>query len=91
MSAIDLSKLTRELVDIAAPEHTQLRYQGRVICTDDNRLGGLNADFEHKEWRCKRCVLLDIIEERELLDPDTLNDWGPPEVRIEVYNRGNVR
>jgi hypothetical protein len=91
VSAINLSLVTRALVDTAAPEHTRLRYHDQVICTDDNRLGGLNADFTHKEWRCKRCVLLDIIEGREILDPQTLEDCGPPEVRIEVYNRGNVR
>lgn len=87
MSHIKLECLTLELVNIAAPEHSRLRYKDDVICSDDKRLGGLDVEFEAKEWRCKRCVLLDILQSQEW------RDWGEckPELVLEVHNVGNVR
>lgn len=84
MTYLDLTKLTPQLVDLFAPEHTQLRYQDRVICTDDDRKGGMFAAFEAKEWRCKRCFLLDLIDEHEHLE-------NPPRLFLEVFDWGNVR
>ncbi len=81
----DLSKLTPEVVELFAPEHTQLRYQNRVICADNDRKGGMFAAVESKEWRCKRCFLLDLIEEHEFLDEN------PPRLVLDIYDWGNVR
>ena len=84
MKCFDLAKLTPEIVDLFAPEHTQLRYQDRVICTDNDRKGGMFAALESKEWRCKRCVLLDLINEHEFLE-------NPPRLELDIYNLGDVR
>jgi hypothetical protein len=42
------------------------------------------AALESKEWRCKRCFLLDLIEEHEFLK-------NPPRLVLDVYDWGNVR
>lgn len=79
---IEVRTLTRDVVDILVPDHTILRYQEGVICTDDDRRGGFSYDFAAKEWRCKRCCLLDI------LDGDAPDDV---DFVLEVHGYGNVR
>ena len=74
--------LTRGTIDLMVPEHSVLRYQEGVVCRDDNRLGGFARDFADKEWRCKRCCLLDLLDGN-----------APPHaaVALEVSGCGNVR
>lgn len=81
------TKLTKEIIDLLVPYHTVLRYHDEVICSDENHVGGLDYTFADKEWRCKRCVLLDLVSEDEY--DDYLSKFA--EVRIEVYGIGNVR
>jgi hypothetical protein len=54
--------LTLAMVDALVPTHTVLRYEKSIICNDTDRVGGLDRDVTNKEWRCKRCCLLDLIQ-----------------------------
>lgn len=74
--------LTLAIINKFAPKHTVLRYQDEVVCTDENRRGGFRFEFLAKEWRCKRCCLLDILDDRA---PDDV------ELSLEVYDVGNVK
>lgn len=76
--------LTLEMIDVLVPEHTVLRYQEKVICSDDDRVGGLNFDKLDKEYRCKRCCLLDILYE-------THDCSEQPRIHIDVLDVGTVR
>lgn len=75
-------KLTREIIDNFVPHHTVLRYEIECICSDEDRRGGIYYDFANKEWRCKRCVLLDLLEKGEI------PDWV--QIDLEVDGYGNV-
>jgi hypothetical protein len=48
------NSLTREKIDILAPEH------GRTSCSDDNVCNGWHSGRNH--FRCVRCWLLDMLE-----------------------------
>jgi hypothetical protein len=55
--------LTKELIDAAVPNHTVLRYETDVTCSDDPRnRAGFDAEFADKEWRCRRCCMLDCLD-----------------------------
>lgn len=79
---IEVKVLTRDVVDILVPDHTILRYQKEVICTDEDRRGGFHYEFESKAWRCKRCCLLDILEDGEA--PEGVD------FVLEVHGYGNI-
>jgi len=79
-------RLTLDIINTLVPEHSILRYQDKVICSDDKRVGGLRHEFADKEWRCKRCVLLD------LLDDYPVPEWAQEAaVVLQVRYVGNVR
>ena len=75
-------QLTQDIVDLLVPTHTVLRYKEEVVCTDENRLGGFSYDFADKEWRCKRCCLLDLLDG---FAPDGVT------FSLQVYGYGNIR
>lgn len=74
--------LTKDIIDIFAPTHTILRYQEKIVCTDEERQGGFHYGFADKEWRCKRCCLLDILKDGAC--PEGV------EITLQVRGCGNV-
>lgn len=74
-------KLTKRMIDFLVPEHTVLRYEKSIICNDENLAGGFRREIAPKEWRCKRCCLLQIAQ-NDLSVPDDVtldlevNGWG---------------
>jgi hypothetical protein len=75
-----MNMITLATINELVPKHSVLRYQDKVICSDDNHLGGLHVEFSGKEHRCKRCVLLDVLEE-----PYLLEQWGL-NIVLDIYS-----
>lgn len=57
------------LIDALAPKHNPSRY-GRH-CSDDNPYGYDRPKYDHKEYGCRRCVLL-AIARKEMLPSEVI-------------------
>jgi len=69
-----------------APEHSEGRYGS--TCSDSDHGRGLDWDGDHnKDWSCKRCALLDLLE---LIMPDLSRDASRLDIFLEIRYDGRT-
>lgn len=57
-----LPVLSLEAINTLAPSHTTLRFKKSLLCSDEKPVCGFNIQIPSKEWRCKRCCLLQMLQ-----------------------------
>ena len=65
------------VLEAVAPEHSMPRYDYNERCTDESPTGAQRARREPKEFRCKRCALIEIR--------DGANE-GVVEYHVEIWD-----